>query len=417
MDIIIIAGVYLLTGVTAIILYASRLYSNRSAIRDIPKTYLPIEKADLPGYHVNSLIQERLARSAVTAYIAKPRSHRIEKESAEIRERIAELTKVDSRRLTEDPPSWGYFGHAGWTAPATTDLPGSLHFENVVKELPDLLEAKAVSLVPTDATALRDIDETAIPDEAIIEALQRPSDLGIRDYLERLVALGMIEQHEIVQKFVSAFERARYGPIPILEADFRHLMNCFAELLRAMLPIDSQLLGQFLDEAADDAPSDSDVLLGDEQSSILSGNGSVQRKASRKQGSAQKQRPGPLLDKRSTTLHGHDSDADDESLHTALVKQTARSLSRPSMSSRMLSARSFQSVSQSQSRSRPRRLPHHNMNTNDEGDSRHMDADRSLMSRTSSRSLASAESGGSVIRLANSESPRDLPFEYVTSRP
>ena len=77
-DIFVIAGVYVLTALIAILIYASRLYTNRSVLQSIPKTYMPIEKDDLPGKAVRKMIADALARSAVIAYEARPRVTKVE---------------------------------------------------------------------------------------------------------------------------------------------------------------------------------------------------------------------------------------------------------------------------------------------------------------------------------------------------
>ena len=223
----------------------------------------------------------------------------------------------------------------------------------------------------------------------------------------------MIEHDDALQNFILAFERARYGPDPVPEADFRQLMNRFADLLRSMIPMDPLLLAEFLHQVADEATSDSESDMVDDHSSTPSQTGSVRHKQSTKQQEPiRKREPEVLSNKQSTLPHEHESDADDESLPKAPPKKTARSRSRPSLSSRMFSARSVQSTSQSQSRSRSRRFHSSNRYANGEEDEARADTHRSPMSRTSSRSRASGES-----RLTNPESGHDLPYEYVNTRP
>ncbi|RMZ85008.1 hypothetical protein DV738_g297, partial [Chaetothyriales sp. CBS 135597] len=235
-DIFIITGAYVLTGLIAIFLYSSRVYTNRSVLRDIPKTFLPIEKDDLPKRRLWVLIQDRLARSAVALYHASPRARRIEVEHPTAGERILLVTKQIKRRdhqlrhyhhenkdkdqyqplaqqqphLSEHEekllePKWGDVQHPGWRSPAAKDMPG-LEYVDVVNQLADLVEANAVSL----------------------------------QYIDRLTQLGVVSDGDstATESFVRAYERARFAATPLSTREFDDLMRRFAELLRNMKPLD-----------------------------------------------------------------------------------------------------------------------------------------------------------------------------------
>ena len=232
-DIFIVAGAYILTALIAILLYASRLYTNRSVLKDIPKSYIPIEKDDLPGKRVRRLIVDSLARSVVVAYQARPRSKRREAESPSISGRISALTRADDERKKDAEPTWGTVAHPGWSSPSSPDLP-NLQYATVIKQLTDLIEAKAVSLAPVNPLSTPSIDGTPMPDERVIEVLQRPVEMGMRQYIGQLKALGVAQDNLLSREFVALYEIARFGPQPLNEDEFRTLMNMFADLLRSM---------------------------------------------------------------------------------------------------------------------------------------------------------------------------------------
>ena len=341
-DIIIMEGVYVLSGIVTILLYASRLYTNRSILRDIPKTYLPIEKEDLPGWRVRGLIEDRLDKSAVTAYLAKPRPHRVEVDSVPLRARISEIVKLDASQLIHEEPTWGNFGHRGWTSPAHSDLPSSLQFETVVKELPDLIEAKAVSLAPTQVDEDSTPENPSLPDPAIVEVLQRQPSMGMREYFGRLTILGMMKANSEVNKaFLAAYERARYAPPPVSAPDFRVLMNIFAEVLHEMVPLEESVAAELLEDEAERTPQEE----GSTQDSKDSEEESVRRTYTKPE----------LTDKSGPHIESDDDGDDERSLKTAplAMVESNRSTSRPSLGSRMRSAVSGRSYRQARSDQSP----------------------------------------------------------------
>lgn len=243
-DIIIVAAAWVLTALIAAFLYGTRLYTNRSILRDIPKTFLPIEREDLPGRNVHRLIQETFARSATVAYHAKPRSRRIEVELDGAGERMLVLTKQiklhhhrhsltpDERVLLE--PRWGVVAHPGWQSPASTEMP-NLEYARVADELIDLIEAKAVSMAPSE-------DGTMSPDPKALDVLARPEDLGMRSYLAQLADVGVLPDAELTDEFLASYEFSRFSGRPLLESEFQSMMRLFAELLRGMTQPELDLL-------------------------------------------------------------------------------------------------------------------------------------------------------------------------------
>ena len=240
-DIFLIAGVYVVTALFAALIYASRIYTNRSVLKDIPKTFMPIEKEDLPGRRVHRLIEECLERSAVIAYQARPRSNRIEHDTINAGMRMLTLTKTKSCTDQTIEPSWGKIAHPGWSSPASKELPG-LEYATVVDELVDLVEAKAVSLAPVDELAESGPDGMPLPDPRVIEGIARSGNGGMRAYLRYLIDVGVVPDNSLTVAFLAAYERARFSSEPLSDEDFQALMRMFAELLRSMTPVDVELL-------------------------------------------------------------------------------------------------------------------------------------------------------------------------------
>lgn len=416
-DIFIITGAWVLTALIALFLYASRLYTNRSILRDIPKTYLPIEKEDLPGKKVYRLIEECLARSAVVAYHAKPRSRRIEVEVPRAGERILAITRQikthhHEHHLTDHEqellaPKWGKVAHPGWQSPAAEDMP-NLEFASVINELIDLVEAKAVNLAPLDPLATPNEDGTAPPDRRVIELLTRPDTMGMRQYLSILVELGVVAEDELSEEFLVNYERARFGAIPITEREFKQLMRMFAELLRSMQPVNVDMLDLVqLDDTDDDEQSAPQ--LPQRPSSLSSSNKSTFSASSVVHNLAHTDHPPHRISEDSAAPSISEDEFEEQSLRTASsqayssqpmsrIGTQSRSRSRPGAGTRFFSARSTTSLTRSRMRPIVTR-----------GES-----DMSVQSRESRRSRRSARSdqsagGGSVIRLSEG-AERELPY-------
>jgi hypothetical protein len=238
LDIFLLAGDYVVTALVASLIYASRIYTNRSVLKDIPKTFMPVEKEDLPGRRVHKLIQECLERSAVIAYQTRPRSKRIEHDAVLGGAGAGRMLAITKSRTSSDQsaePRWGRVAHPGWSSPASKEN-ANLEYATVVDELTDLVEAKAVSLAPADAHSPDGVDPR------VVDALTRPESMGMRSYLEYLIGVGVLDSTPLAVAFLTAYERARFSPEPIREEDFQSLMRMFAELLRNMLPVDVDLL-------------------------------------------------------------------------------------------------------------------------------------------------------------------------------
>jgi hypothetical protein len=246
-NVFVIAGSYFVTAVLAILIYLSRLYTTRQVLSGIPKTWIPIEEGDV-SKSVRKMIEESLVKSAIIAWNARPRvpSDRSNKPpepdttkllSTEPKtgslalkyQKLMRKTKPVEKKagmciLPRQIPVWGDISHPGWSSPTSPDLP-NLHYKPVILELPHLIEAKAVSLSP--------------PTSESLEILSRPASMGLRDYLQRLLELAVLDANTPYASFLNGYEVARFSTQPLSELQFRDLMRLFAEVLRGIVPFDS----------------------------------------------------------------------------------------------------------------------------------------------------------------------------------
>jgi hypothetical protein len=237
-NIFIVTGVYILTVLLGLLIYASRIYTNRTALSGIPKAWIPVSKGEVDK-KVQRVVEEGLNRSAIIAFQARPRN---------VSDERSEPIHDVELSVAVDRPPWGSVSHAGWSAPSSIDLPG-LRYESVIEELPHLIEAKAVSLVPAKPSlSSRGFldpsinEEQNAPDPRLVELLQRPSTMGLREYIAHLTAFGLIDPPELGPEFLVIYERARFSSRPLFEDEFRALMGIFAEILRGMKELNHEYL-------------------------------------------------------------------------------------------------------------------------------------------------------------------------------
>ena len=224
---------------------------------------------------VRRVVERGLRRSVCIARESRPRDLGGERGLKRTWEELGRLSEVKGtkpsgheRLLEEKAPPWGIISHAGWSSPSSVDLP-NLQFMPVVLELPNLIEAKAVSLAPLSAAVGdegKDITSTAsqantpnsvqsleisqlLPDPLAVEILQRPSTMGVRDYLSYLSTLGLIST-KVMSQFLVLYEIARFSSAPLSEASFRQLMSLFATLLRGMEKLDDDAFAEAYAAAA-----------------------------------------------------------------------------------------------------------------------------------------------------------------------
>ncbi|KAF2104086.1 hypothetical protein NA57DRAFT_50933 [Rhizodiscina lignyota] len=275
-----VGGTTLVTALLALLVYSTRLYTNRSVLAAIPKPFIPIGHGEI-GHNVRKLIVRELQRSALVAWDSRPRDTRneLQNDGDELVRWTTERIHQTARRhshihdaiiipiSTLNPP-WGRIGHAGWSSPASNDLP-DLQFSSVIRELPNLIEAKAVSLAPPDPTfaptaAQQSAGIAPIPDERVVELLRRPLGLGLREYLARLANFNLINPPSLGGSFLKQYEYARFSTEALSEAQFRQLMATFAEVLASMTELDPVILvdilqaqGAFDSDSSSFAPSTS----------------------------------------------------------------------------------------------------------------------------------------------------------------
>ncbi|KAL2798427.1 hypothetical protein BJX66DRAFT_295587 [Aspergillus keveii] len=291
-NIFIITGGYVVTFLLVVLIYATRIYTNRTVLSGIPKAWIPIEREDV-GKSVRRLVVEGLRRSALVAHGARPRDLSTQDTAAGARgvsgddggygiravnsadggEEIRGLLRGFDYDIDPAHPPWGVVEHPGWSAPSAApsatggQLPPDLCYRTVVRELPHLIEAKAVSLAPPDpifsssTNHLHTDDwvrteeeiEGNIPDTRIVEILRRSATTSLREYMQHLTELGVINPPESGTEFLSLYERARFSGRDLHESEFRELMGVFADVLRGMrfspehLDSDHPFLGMDLD--------------------------------------------------------------------------------------------------------------------------------------------------------------------------
>ncbi|KAF2678271.1 hypothetical protein K458DRAFT_139754 [Lentithecium fluviatile CBS 122367] len=271
----VIGGVYVLTFLIVLLVYSTRLYTNRSVLQAIPKPYVPVEEGEV-GRGVRRMVVKMLRRSAVVAWDSRPRDVRAEvrgttgtgeegqgEENLTTGEKAGGKRKGSAHAATIIPISlralpWGHISHPGWASPASDDLP-NLQYDSVVAELPNLIEAKAVSLAPPDP-AVEDHahaaaqDTPMLPDAHIVALLQRPRAMGLRDYLARLSSFGLLDRPSLGPKFLALYEYARFSTHALTESEFRALMAVFAEILNGMTTLDPGVMASARTESL--TPSD-----------------------------------------------------------------------------------------------------------------------------------------------------------------
>ncbi|KAK3304631.1 uncharacterized protein B0T15DRAFT_249104 [Chaetomium strumarium] len=400
-DILVITVCYVATILVVAFIYATRLYISRSVLASIPKQWIPIEKGDVPR-DVRRMIVEGLGRSAAIAYEARPRvplvhlgqesqsgsgGNRQETRNSGARQPspsdFKKSTAPDegaSVGIVQHKAVWGEIEHPGWSSPTSPDLP-DLQYDTVVQELPNLIEAKALTLAPPDP------ESRAVPPELdpdAIALLQRPESMGLREYLMHLTDLAVLAPLPTTAEFLARYEAARFSARPLSNEQFRNLMHLFAEILRNMHPLSPTALASYVDGASSSRESsysdiDNDAPRGTSSSSSATSQGlhrddgpDIARRDSSSTASSKHLRPGlGLRNSSANTWQYRTAPTTPKSRHTGL--------------SRASSSESFAHT----------RLPY-------------------PASQASSASVRSVGSG-SVIRLAGSGDATDLPYVLTYS--
>ena len=251
-NVFVVGGTYLITGLIAVFIYASRLYTNRTTLAAIPKPYLPIEDGEV-SRNVRKMIVKNRQRSALIALQSRPRASTVAPTNSSNEYPVdAEGSGAKAKATSKDiyvqfdpqHPPWGTIAHAGWSGPNSGDL-SNLEFTTVVAELPNLIEARAVSLAPSDETTQPASELGGQPQMGSSESpitmarLQRPPSQGLRNYLHHLYDLGVISSWGTIDFFVLQYEYARFSTHALLEQEFRELMSAFSSLLIEMHVVNS----------------------------------------------------------------------------------------------------------------------------------------------------------------------------------
>ncbi|KAH9864054.1 hypothetical protein J1614_009987 [Plenodomus biglobosus] len=442
----VIGGVYVLTGIIVLLIYSTRIYTNRTVLAAIPKGYLPVEDGEV-GKGVRRMVVRHLRRSAVVAWDSRPRDVRGEfgqadegeddgegferQQSEETTQEKVKEKKAKSKghhrasettilHINPKSPPWGHISHPGWASPASPDLP-NLQYWSVICELPNLIEAKAVSLAPPDP-ALDDHDlhqypanAPPLPDAQIVTLLQRPRAMGLREYLSRLSSFGLLNPPSLGPTFLAQYESARFSCESLTEPGFRSIMAVFADILNGMIELDPDII----EEARAQSVASDNRSLAPTESSLDTSSSSNSHIAYR---TPQPDRQRSVLsysdDDRSSlsaSLSSERSPHSPNTLRTALTSQwprnssgayatprshtPSRQLSQPASnpSLRSTSTRSFPLGPESETGSIMIHSIHRSPST--------------LLSSSSLDSLRS--SARSVIRLHPSPSLGDLPYQYA----
>jgi hypothetical protein len=269
-NVLIVTISYVVTVVIVVFVYVLRLYITKTAIAAIPKTWVPVDKGDVKDA-VYRMIQGGLSRSAAIACAAQPREPtdlndgHDGSDSGRAKARVDERLKRQKTAaedmgalLTLKRPVWGEIEHCGWASPTLPDL-RNVQYSSVLSELPNLIEAKALTMAPTEQQDPGEADGPVINPEAA-ELLQRPANMTMRQYIDHLGRVGVISMDDdTASQFLLQYEHARFSNRPLSNQQFRDLMHLFAEMLRGMRQLDLNVLDSLEDASYGWAASESDI--------------------------------------------------------------------------------------------------------------------------------------------------------------
>ncbi|KAI9104634.1 hypothetical protein DFS34DRAFT_204274 [Phlyctochytrium arcticum] len=161
--------------VASLLIVSSRKLSIRSALQDIPKRYVPINRTDVPK-RVYQLIQADLSKVANIASSAKPRA-------------------IDAPDI-------------GWGQP-DTEFEG-VHYRTAAIQSFEILESAVTQYH---------------------QALHRTAPTTVRRYIELLVCEGLVRS-DVGQAYTDRYERVRYGHDEMTMQEYVDFMRSFALVLR-----------------------------------------------------------------------------------------------------------------------------------------------------------------------------------------
>ena len=248
----------------------------------VGKAYIPVEDGEV-GRSVRKMVVSQFEKSAIVAWESRPRDLLgeilIAEEAGVLPPETGSLGRNDytvGKEIPIDPayPPWGDVKHAGWSGPGQNqdgDVP-DLQFATVIAELPNLIEAQAVSLAPPDPMPVSATNGAVMAEPIIADVLRRPATMGMREYLTQLSYLQLINPPEAAHSFLLHYERARFHGRATTEPDFSALMASFAEILSGMTELRPEIIDQIREQAGEDKESSVDaeditpeLLRGDEQ--------------------------------------------------------------------------------------------------------------------------------------------------------
>lgn len=239
-NVLILIICYVATILIIAFVYAFRLYINKTALAAIPKRWVPIERGDMKEA-VYRMVTAGLNHSAAIAYLSRPRDLARSNDSfrpvggytppQRLNMKTVETVGHDvGIKLPPQQALWGEIEQHGWSSPNSFDLP-NLQYSTVLDEIPTLLEAKALTLAPQDPEST---DDQPMIDPEAAEVLQREPNMSLRQYLEHLADLGVLEMDAPASDFLYAYEYARFSNKLLSNEKFKTLMDLFAQVLRSM---------------------------------------------------------------------------------------------------------------------------------------------------------------------------------------
>ncbi|CAK7223621.1 hypothetical protein SBRCBS47491_005272 [Sporothrix bragantina] len=213
-------------------------------------------------------------------------------------DKAVRFKKVETMEMEKElgidlPPCqavWGDIEHSGWAPPDRPHhRPGArgaggpgmggggggpggsgnpldeninLQYSTVLAELPNLIEAKAMTLAPPDPMSPAD---PPMLDADAVALLERPLYMGLREYIAHLAGLGVIDLQDdapahdsdprplsdVVSSFATSYEYARFSTHMLSHKIFRQLMHDLATILRRMTPLDPSVLDEYEEDAND----------------------------------------------------------------------------------------------------------------------------------------------------------------------
>lgn len=219
------------------------------------------------------MINARLNRSAAITYLSRPRD--IAPTDQDFRplsgymapqrlgmKSVEAIGQDVGIRLPSQRALWGTIEQNGWASPNAQELP-NLQYSTVLSELPNLVEAKALTLAPIDPTTSANdppIDPPLLDAEAAA-LLQRQAGMSLRQYLEHLADLGVVDMEAGASEFLNIYEDARFSNKPMSGAKFKEMMNLFADILRTMTAMDRGYIASELEQEISESDIDSDAPL------------------------------------------------------------------------------------------------------------------------------------------------------------